>query len=295
MRTLTVNHRTTYRYDRPVRFGAHRLMVRPRDSHEFRLLDAKLRIAPQATSRWLFDIFGNSIAKLEFEDSADRLDIESAITLEHHGIELPDFHMVEDYARRIPFSYAPEESGDLGRTHRLHSRESGRQQIRDWAERFLDAGHTGDTVETLMEMNRHIQRSFEYRRREEPGTQEPAYTLDSGNGSCRDFALLFMEAVRSLGIAARFVTGYLYDPATDGGTDTVQGAGATHAWASVYLPGAGWVDFDPTNGLAGTRNLITVATARAPSQAIPVDGSYFGPPEAFQSMEVEVLVTQSST
>jgi len=148
-------------------------------------------------------------------------------------------------------------------------------------------------VETLMEMNRHIQRNFEYRRREEHGTQEPAYTLSCGSGSCRDFALLYMEAVRSLGLAARFVTGYLYDPAVDGAAATVQGAGATHAWASVYLPGAGWVDFDPTNGLAGGQNLITVATARAPSQAVPVDGTYFGPPEAFQSMEVEVLVTQT--
>ncbi len=293
MRTLTVRHRTSYTYDRPVRFGAHRLMVRPRDSHDFRLLEAKLSIQPAATSRWLFDIFGNSIARVDFDASSDRLDIESVITLEHYGIEMPDFMMVEDYARHIPFAYAPEESGDLGRTHRLHSRESGQQQVRDWAGRFLSPGGGGDTVETLMEMNRHIQRNFEYRRREEPGTQEPAYTLSTGSGSCRDFALLYMEAVRSLGIAARFVTGYLYDPAVDGGTETVEGAGATHAWASVYLPGAGWVDFDPTNGLAGCRNLITVATARAPSQAVPVDGTYFGPPEAFQSLTVDVLVTQS--
>ena len=131
MRTLTVNHRTTYRYDRLVGFGAHRLMVRPRDSHEFRLLDAKLRIAPQATSRWLFDIFGNSIARLDFDDTADRLDIESAITLEHYGIELPDFRMVEDYARRIPFLLCARGIRRSGPHPPPAFRELGRRQIRD--------------------------------------------------------------------------------------------------------------------------------------------------------------------
>jgi len=293
MRILTVRHRTTYTYDRPVTFGEHMLMVRPRDSHEFHLLESGLRLEPTGQVRWLFDIFGNSIARVEFQSGADRLDIESRITLEHHGIDLPDFQMVEDYAQRVPFCYPAEAVGDLARTHERHYSDPT-HAVDAWARQYLGPDGTADTVELLMAMNRGVSNDFTYVRREEHGTQTPVQTLEKGVGSCRDFALLFIEAVRSLGFAARFVTGYLYDSAVDQPSEAaVRGAGATHAWASVYLPGAGWVDFDPTNGLAGGQNLITVATARDPSQAIPVSGTYFGPAEAFSAMQVEVEVTQS--
>ncbi|MBV8062653.1 MAG: transglutaminase family protein, partial [Nevskia sp.] len=136
-----------------------------------------------------------------------------------------------------------------------------------------------------------IKDQFEYRRREEMGTQTPLQTLELGGGSCRDFALFMMEAVRSLGFAARFVSGYLYDEALIGAASGVVGGGATHAWVQVFLPGAGWIEFDPTNALVGGHNLIRVAVARDAAQAAPLSGSYVGAPEDFIGMTVEVQVT----
>ena len=135
-----------------------------------------------------------------------------------------------------------------------------------------------------------IHESFVYTRRHEPGTQPPRLTLQLRRGTCRDFALLMMEAVRSLGFAARFVTGYVYVPDRDG--SETRGGGSTHAWCQVYLPGAGWVEFDPTNGIVGNRDLIRVAVARDPSQAVPLSGSYRGKRRAISTaMTVQVNVT----
>jgi transglutaminase-like putative cysteine protease len=141
-----------------------------------------------------------------------------------------------------------------------------------------------------MTMTYAIKEGFAYERREEPGVQPPWVTLDRRKGSCRDFAVLMMEAARALGVAARFVTGYVYP----GGEDAPEplGGGATHAWVQVYLPGAGWIEFDPTNGLIGGRDLIRVAVARVPAQAAPLTGTYFGSLEDELGMEVSVEVTQ---
>ena len=125
----------------------------------------------------------------------------------------------------------------------------------------------------------------------EEGTQTPVETIEKKSGTCRDYALLFIEAARSLGFGARFVTGYLYDPALDGGGEAVQGAGATHAWADIYLPGAGWVEFDPTNGLVACENLIRVAVTRDPTQAVPIGGTFSGEGAKYLGMEVDVTVT----
>jgi transglutaminase-like putative cysteine protease len=144
-------------------------------------------------------------------------------------------------------------------------------------------------------MNRAVKRDFAYSGRDSEGTRSPLETLERGGGSCRDFALLLIEAVRCLGFGARFVSGYLYDPILDGAEgDAVKGAAATHAWAEIYLPGAGWVEYDPTNGIVAGENLIRVAVSRDPSQAIPVDGSFIGDPESFLGMDVEVTVTSGS-
>lgn len=292
MQHLTVRHTTTYRYDRPVEFGPHRLMFRPRDSHDLRLLSTGLVIEPQASIRWIHDVFGNSIAIASFEDSADRLVFESTIAVEHYGSVDVDYP-VEDYARTYPFSYPTEEIPDIGRTIERHLPDPDHAVDR-WAKRFVtEASSTAgapDTMGILGAMTRAINAEIRYERRYAVGTRAPAETLALGSGTCRDMALLMMEAARSLGFAARFVSGYLYDPALDGAAETMVGAGDTHAWVSLYLPGAGWIEFDPTNGLIGGPNLIRVAVARDPSQAQPLTGSYFGPAEAFQSMEVAVEV-----
>ena len=297
MQILSVHHITSYHYDRPVRFGEHSLMMRPRDSHDLRMIEASLAISPSASTRWTHDVFGNSVARIHFEEPSDRLDIESTIKIEHYGLPEPDFSTLEDYAATLPFPYSNEEIADLGRCSERHYTDPA-HRITEWSRSFLTNGSNG-TAETLLAMNKGVRERFIYETREAHGTQTPSETLDRGVGSCRDLALFFMEAVRSLGLGARFVSGYLYDPAMDealkdpalpAGAD-LQGAGATHAWVQVYLPGAGWVEFDPTNGIAGGANLIRVAVARDPAQASPVSGSYYGPSEAFQSLSISVQVS----
>lgn len=295
MSVFNVRHVTIYRYARPVRLGPHRLMFRPRDSHDLRLLRATLTISPPAASmRWIHDIFGNSIAIAEFAADASELRFQSDIVLEHYGLDRPEFP-IEDYARTYPFSYSAEEIPDLGRTTERHYADP-EHKVDEWAKQFAvpDPASGGALVQTqpmLEAMMAAIKNGFCYCCREAEGTQTPVETLALRSGSCRDLALLMIEAARSLGFAARFVSGYLYDPAVQGAAEGASGAGATHAWVQIYLPGAGWVEFDPTNALVGGKNLIRVAVARDPRQAVPLAGEWVGSPCDYLGMEVKVTVT----
>jgi transglutaminase-like putative cysteine protease len=282
---LTICHTTVYRYASAVRFGEHRLMFRPRDSHDIRLVSTALEITPTASVRWYHDVFGNSIAIASFAEPAPELRLVSRITLEHFPSTLPDF-VIEPYARTYPFSYSVEDIPDLGRTTERHYPDS-EHQIDLWARQFVSKGGDTDTHAMLVAMTQAIQASFGYERRAEEGTRTPVETLARGTGSCRDFALLMMEAARTLGLAARFVSGYLYDPER-----RAVGGGETHAWVQIYLPGAGWVEFDPTNGIGGGSNLIRVAVTRDPSQAVPVSGSFTGAPGDFLELGVDVAISQ---
>jgi transglutaminase-like putative cysteine protease len=287
MTIFTVRHITTYRYRRPVAFGEHRMMFRPRDSYDQRLLEARLAITPEPASlRWMHDVFGNCVAFGRFRGRAAELRFESTIRLDHEPANAPDFQ-IEEYAKSYPFAYSREEMLDL---MPLVGRQYGDQPELDaWVAKFLRPGRKTPTGQLLMTLTCAIAQSFTYMRRSESGTQDPATTLRLGRGTCRDFALLMMEAVRSLGFAARFVSGYLYVPSRD--RPGHLGGGSTHAWCQVYLPGAGWVEFDPTNGIIGNRDLIRVAVTRDPSQAIPLSGSYQGDPSHELGMTVDVTVT----
>ncbi len=196
--------------------------------------------------------------------------------------------MIEERARTYPFSYDVEEMPDLARSIERHYPDPTGEVDR-WARQFVNIGSPTGTGTLLMTMTAAIKESFAYERRPERGTQTPLQTLETRRGSCRDFATLMMEAARALGLAARFVTGYLYVPDRDDG-ETYLGGGATHAWCQVYLPGAGWVEFDPTNGIVGSRDLIRVAVARDARQAIPLHGVYYGAGGALAEMKVSVLV-----
>ncbi len=290
---LTVRHRTTYRYSRPVAFGEHRMMLRPRDSHDQRHLDARLDITPEpAQLRWLHDVFGNNVAFARFEGRARELTFVSNLRLEHThqdaaGIE----SCLEDYARIYPFSYDPEEMTDLLRCIERHYPDPA-HQLDHWARSFLRTDGPTETLAMLSAMTYRIRRQFTYQVRQEAGIQPPIVTLRHGTGTCRDFAVLMMEAVRCLGLAARFVSGYIYVPSRDRPEASEHhGGGNTHAWLQVYLPGAGWVEFDPTNNIVGNRDLIRVATVRDPRHAVPLSGSWTGSAADCLGMEVAIKVT----
>jgi transglutaminase-like putative cysteine protease len=288
MPIITVRHVTTYRYKQPVAFGEHRMMLRPRDSYDQRLLDSKLVITPQpADIRWVHDVFGNCVAIARFAGRAAELRFESVIRLDHSATNALDFQ-IEEYAMRYPFAYGAEEMPDL---LRLIERQylDPEHEIDRWAWQFLRHDGRSDTTELLAAMTHAIRRELTYEAREESGIQDPVKTLRIGSGSCRDFAVLMMEAVRSLGLAARFVSGYLYVP--EGRVGSRVGGGATHAWLEVYLPGAGWIEFDPTNGNVGNHDLVRVAVVRDPRQAVPISGSWTGFPSDHLGMTVEVEVT----
>lgn len=288
MRTLEIVHRTRYEYSAPVTLGEHRLMFRPRDSHDLRLLHTGLAIQPATQVRWIHDPFGNSIAIAQFEETTQELELTSTIRLEHFGLP-PELPMIEEYARNLPFSYLAEEAPDLARYVERHYPDPN-AMVSNWTRQFLEGEGGSDTFATLTRMCKGIQEGLRYAMRFEPGTQVPAATLESGGGTCRDYALLMMEGARALGLAARFITGYLYDPAADdaaGGTAT---PGFAHAWMEVYLPGAGWIEFDPTNGIIGSERLIRVAVARDPDQAMPIKGSFTGAADIQVNAVVDVQV-----
>jgi transglutaminase-like putative cysteine protease len=287
MPIFSVRHVTEYRYTRPVSFGEHRLMFRPRDSYDQRLFEATLLTEPEpAGVRWIHDVFGNCVAIIRLSGKSRVLRFETNIRLDH--ISEPLEFRIEDQALTYPFAYHAEEMSDLKPTMVRHYPDK-QDDIGRWARQFLMAGTSTDTGRLLMTMCYAIRESFVYSRRSEQGTQSPLLTLASRKGTCRDFALLMMEAARTLGLAARFVSGYVYVPDRD--SAEIRGGGSTHAWCQIYLPGAGWVEFDPTNGIVGNRDLIRVAVARDPAQAIPLSGSYAGKAGDFESMTVEVNVT----
>ena len=284
---LTVNHMTVYRYREPVTLGEHRMMFRPRESHDLRLIHSKLQISPQpAYLRWLHDPFDNSVAVATFESTTTELRFESMLSLEHFDSTQPEYPL-EDNAKTYPFSYSDEDFPNLRQALTPHYENS---RVSEWVLRFLDDAGTTPTMQLLTNLTRGIQEDLSYIRRSEKGVQSPSETLQRAQGSCRDFAVLMMEAVRTLGIAARFVSGYIFAPDDAG----LASGGETHAWIQAYLPGAGWIDFDPTNSIVGNRNLIRVAVAWSPEHVLPLWGTYSGPLNSFVAMDVEVRVTEAS-
>jgi transglutaminase-like putative cysteine protease len=290
MPLLTISHKTEYRYARPVGFGEHRVMLRPRDGHDLRVLTGQLEISPEPMSlRWIHDVFGNSVAIATFDSRATTLTFNSTATVEHMPAE--EFALTpDDRAYFYPFLYEDEEFPDL--VHFITPQYGDPDgELSFWARGFLDPEGPTPTFNILSGMTHGIRNAFTYRKRHAQGTQHPLDTLQSGAGTCRDFALLMIEALRRLGIAARFVSGYLF---IHGDREHgYVGGGSTHAWVQVYLPSAGWIEFDPTNGIVGSRDLVRVAVARDPHQAIPLHGSYLGSADEFLGMDVSIRVVSA--
>lgn len=287
MTVLRVDHVTTYSYARPVSFGEHRILFRPRDSYDQRLLHFELSMSPPAVDvHWIHDVFGNCVAIAEFVGTAAELRFQTMIALDHTPQSAPHFRTA-NRAKSWPLVYDPETVPDLEACMRRHYPDNG--EVEQWARQFVRAGRRTDVAHLLEAMTHAIHERFIYSRRTDPGTQPPVVTLTTETGTCRDFALLMMEAARALGLAARFVTGYIYVPHAEGAAR--RGGGATHAWVQVFLTGAGWAEFDPTNGIVGNKDLIRVAVARDPYQALPLHGVFVGKRADVLGMRVEVDVT----
>jgi len=308
---LKVEHRTTYRYHKPVEFSPHRVMFRPRAAHDIRVLSANLEVSPLSRQYWMQDVFSNSVAVVEPRIPADRLQFRASFVIEHLGVknlELP----LDPSAESYPFQYTAEDCLDLANFLPLQYPEDG-EVVREWVSQFLPQRGTIHTRDILANINAAIRSDFTYQSRDAMGTQRPAETLRTRSGTCRDFALLMMEAVRGMGMGARFVSGYLYDKSLDTAAapavrssglqqgvrqvesrdePLVLGSAATHAWLHVFLPGAGWVPYDPTNTLVGGTDLIRVAYSRKPEQAPPVSGSWTGEADNFAGLDVSVSVRQ---
>ena len=282
MQRLSISHLTEYAYAVPVTLGVHRLMLRPREGHDVRIESSRLDISPAARLRWHRDAFDNSVAVATFADPTDRLSVASEVLIEHYD-EAPLDFLVADHAVNYPFLYTAEERADLQPYQQL-AYPSDHDALRDWVAALGVGQGSIETYALLDRMNRAMVGHFAYTRREEAGVQSPASTLAEHRGSCRDYAALFIEACRYLGLASRFVSGYLHAPSAPAGD------AATHAWAEVYLPGPGWKGFDPTSGEVTGVNHIAVAVARHPESVPPVTGTFSGPAGADPTLRVDVRV-----
>jgi len=289
MRLITIRHRTTYRYNEPVTLGAHHMMFRPRESHDLRIVATDLDIVPlPATLTWVHDVFDNSVAIATFAAQAcTELQFDSMVTLEHIETTLPDYAL-HGGARTYPFRYSDDDQPDLAVAVERHY---ACEEVLPWARTFLPYAGSIGTLALLNAMTHAIKGDFVYVWRVERGVQSPGETLRRRSGSCRDFAVLMMEAVRALGLAARFVSGYIFTPGAP--QDDHAMSGSTHGWMQVYLPGAGWVDLDPTNNIVGNRNLIRVSVAWDQRNALPLWGTFTGRPSAFSGMDVSVRVDET--
>lgn len=266
------------------------MMFRPRDSYDQRLIEANLVVSPDPASvTWVHDVFGNCITNVGFDTPSADLRFETNILLDHTPQLAPQF-LIDPTAKIWPLEYDAEILPDLAPYLTVQHPSA---ELEKWARQFTRSGLETETGHLLMTMTMGIRESFHYSRRTDPGTQPPEFTLAHRKGTCRDFAWLMIEACRSLGFAARFVTGYIYVPSRD--VKSVRGSSSTHAWVQVFLPGAGWIEFDPTNGIVGSKDLIRVGVARRPKQAMPLSGNFIGSRADYLGMTVEVLVSDEGS
>ena len=261
-------------------------MLRPRESRNLRLITHDLAITPAATVTWAHDVADNAVATAVFHERSDTLVLDSFAELTLDTDQWPVFDIAAS-AASYPFLLTEDDMTDLGAL-RLQSYFDSTGRLREWAHGFVAGNPTG-TLALLSDICAGVAAQVIYEVREEEGAQSPQQTLARGRGSCRDFAVLFVDAVRCLGFGARIVSGYLYDP--DQEALGSAGSGSTHAWAEVYVPGAGWITFDPTNRSIGGHNLVPVAAARHIRQTMPVTGSFVGDRTSFDRMDVRVQVT----
>jgi transglutaminase-like putative cysteine protease len=283
-----IEHATTYRYANPVTFGTHRAMFLPRPAAYGRLLSWSAKTSLPSKIHWVSDALSNNVTVMDFTEAGKDLTFTFQFRGVHYGAKGVEQFPLEPRAEEVPVQYSPDEWTDLVVNMRPHA-EDPDGSVAAWAKSFAtdNRGRTTDILRSMLDV---FHDSFRYNARDAEGTQSPGETLRSKSGTCRDYAWLMIEALRRLGFAARFVSGYLYDSSLDGGATGMLGSGATHAWLQVFLPGAGWSHYDPTNRINAGFDLIPVAIARHPGQAVPLAGSWFGGAQDYLGMSVNVSV-----
>lgn len=280
MKRIRIIHDTCYSYHEPVTFGAHRAMIRPREGHDLHISSMNLQVEPAAKVRWLRDVYGNSIAVLDFLEPAAQLRVHAEIDAEVYD-DRPIDCLIDPLAATYPFQYGAEEQIEIV-PYRIPSYPHDGPAVQAWLLDLYRPGQLINTPDLLLSLNTRIFEAFAYIAREAAGVQLPCQTLAMGSGSCRDYAVLMMEAARHWGFAARFVTGYI---------QMAEGQhGATHAWVEIYLPGAGWRGYDPTNNKLVGAEHVSVAVAREQDKAMPLAGSWSGAAGAFKDLRVSVQV-----
>lgn len=284
MRRLQIKHVTNYQYAESVSLLPHKLLLRPREGHDIHIEAAELNISPAHQLQWQRDVYDNAVAQAIFTAPSDRLSIDSRVLIQHYDDQPLDF-LVADYAVFFPFQYDAAERVDLG-PYLFANFAQDQPILTAWLRQFWYSGQVVETYLLLEWINKAIATGFTYQLRQEPGVQTPSATLAQRAGSCRDFATLFIEACRCLGLAARFVSGYSFSPTL------AQGRGATHAWSEVYLPGAGWKGFDSTSGLVVGNDHIALAVSRHPESVPPVSGSFQAATPVSPVMSVIVEVAE---
>lgn len=281
-----ITHRTTYRFNTEVGLGQHRLLFRPRDGHDMRVLATSLEVTPPEQRVDLVnDVYGNSVALIQPAPSGSELTITSRFTVEHTGtwsFEMPAGASADAY----PPAYSRSERVAL-QPFLPSSFDDPQDEVAHWARGFFVInGQVQPLRAALAAMTQAIRDQFQYAMRDTEGIQSPTDTLRTRAGACRDFATLMIDGLRHMGVAARFVSGYVHSPGADGSG----GHGATHAWVQAYIPECGWVPFDPTNNLIGGYDLIRVAIAREGREVPPLAGIWIGEPQNYLGMEVDVVV-----
>ena len=291
MPLLTIRHITTYRYRQPVAFGEHRMMLRPRDSQDQRVVEATVQIRPEPISlRSAQDAFGNHSMIARFSGRAQELCFDSLVCVEHLPQDPSEYHLEGAGSA----AYSPSEMPDLALYIERHDTDPD-NVVGNWVRQVIPSGGADSAFELFSQISQSIKRGFRYRRREAKGIQQPVETLRLGHGSCRDFALLLIEAARSLGFAARFASGYLAILLDDFDEPRSSARGSTHAWAQIYLPETGWINFDPTCGSVGNKDLVTVAVARDPRHTTPLHGTFVGLASDHLGLDVQVRVMSDAT
>lgn len=276
---LHIVHATTYIYDRPVSFGRHRLVLRPREGHDLRIERMDLRIEPDHRLMWVRDVFGNSVALVDLLAGGDVLTITNELTVERIApFPAREFH--EPWRVAWPPRYDPMEAR-ITATYQVPAYPDDAPAVKEWLARELvtDPLDAEGSLQALCDL---VHRSVGYQRRLAKGVQTPAQTLELRTGSCRDMATLMMDAARLLGVSARFSSGYLHSRAS------VAGHGSTHAWTEMYLPMLGWRGFDPTTGRAVGLGHVVTGVSDHPRGVMPISGAYSGAAGACKALQVTV-------